>query len=119
MIVPAYHAAVGLRAGRYSVVIDPRTNHIATDVLFMPPADVAKHMLENGATCVVKFRVDRASIRNYVPRGILTCVSMVKAVCAISDWHVWTPKHLARWLAMNGGEVIAGGDQHGENVRPK
>lgn len=106
IVVPAYNPTAGLRAGRASVVIDPRSNHVSIDVLFMPPKEVADHLLGQGAKCVIKFNVDRRGLPDYVPRGILTCVSMLKAICGIGAWYVWTPKHFARWLLRNGGELV-------------
>jgi len=117
VIVPAYNPAAGLMAGRNSVVIDPRTNHVSVDVLFMPPRDVVDHLLKEGAKCAIKFRVDRRGLRDYVPRGILTCVSVIKAICGISAWYVWTPEHFARWLLRNGGELVTRGEDHGEHFR--
>ncbi|HKY44898.1 MAG TPA: hypothetical protein VJM50_17530, partial [Pyrinomonadaceae bacterium] len=42
----------------------------------------------------------------YLPRGLLTCVSLTKALLSIGAWHVWTPEQLARWLLQNGGEIM-------------
>jgi len=117
VIVPAYNHEVGLKAGRSCVVIDPRTNHVSIDVLFMPAEDVANHALEQGAKCVIKYYVDRRGLPDYVPRGILTCVSMLKAICGIGAWYVWTPQHFARWLLLNGGELITRDKVDGEAVQ--
>lgn len=106
VVIPSYDRSAGLKDGRHSIVIDPRTNHIAIDVLYMPPNKVAKHVLDGGANCVIKFSVDQRGLPAYVPRGIITCVSILKSICGIDAWYVWTPQHLARWLARNGGELI-------------
>lgn len=117
IIIPRYNQTAGLRAGRYSVIVDPRTNHISVDVLFMPPDRVVDHMLKEGAKCVIKYEVDRRGLPAYVPRGILTCVSALKAICGISAWYVWTPSHFARWLLRNGGELITKENENVEYVR--
>lgn len=119
IVVPSYYPEPGLMAEQHSIIIDPRTNHIAVDVLYMAPNLVAEHALEMGAKCVIKFRVDRRGLRAYVPRGITTCVSILKAICGIGAWYVWTPQHFATYLLRNGGELITKGETDGEHVRGK
>lgn len=106
IIVPAYYPEPGLSAEQYSVVIDARTNFTEVDVLFHSPKSLVETALDEGATCVIKFSVDRKGQRDYVPRGILTCVSLTKAIIGISAWYVLTPEHLARWLFRNGGKLV-------------
>mgnify|MGYP001146971656 CR=1 FL=1 len=110
VILPAYYPEPGLRADQYSVIIDTRTNCTDCDVLFTPPKDVVQYLLKEGTTCAIKVRIDRHGKRDYVPRGILTCVSLVKSIIGIGAWWVWTPEQLARHLVRNGGELITQGE---------
>lgn len=105
VIIPIYYPEPGLMAEQYSLIIDQRTNHTAVDVFFQSPKSVADEALQRGATCVIKFEVDRKDYRDYVPRGFLTCVSIVKSVLGIGAWYVITPEHFARWLLRNGGKL--------------
>ncbi len=63
-------------------------------------------MLDSGYTAAISVPVDHDYKTDYVPRGLLTCVSVVKAIIGVRAWYVWTPEHLARYLARMGGEVI-------------
>ncbi|HKY45624.1 MAG TPA: hypothetical protein VJM50_21220, partial [Pyrinomonadaceae bacterium] len=104
VILPTYYPKPGLSAVAYSQVINPWTDHIRSDVLFQSPRSVAEAALKEGATCVISLPVDQKFSGKYLPRGLLTCVSLTKALLSIGAWHVWTPEQLARWLLQNGGE---------------
>lgn len=116
-IVLPVHRGNSLVDPVYSLIINPLLWGIDAEVYFHPPWKLAQEALENGATCVVKIAVDKRFDREYVPRGLLTCVSVVKALLGISAWFVWTPEHLARYLLRNGGQLVEKGLQHGRTVR--
>jgi hypothetical protein len=106
VILPAYYPKPGLSAVAYSQVINPWTDHVRSDVLFQSPRSVAEAALKEGATCVISLPVDQKFSGKYLPRGLLTCVSLTKALLSVGAWHVWTPEQLARWLLRNGGELM-------------
>lgn len=106
VVLPVYHPEPGIGASEFSQVINQTTNRIDAKVFFQSPKSCAESFLKDGAKCVVKIRVDRRKLPNYVPRGFLTCVSLIKAILGVGAWYVWTPEHLARWLLRNGGELI-------------
>jgi hypothetical protein len=106
IIIPAYFPEPKLSAIRYSQIVNFWTDHVRSDVVFMAPDKVAEEALRNGATCAIKFAVDQKFTGRYVPRGLLTCVSLIKALLSINAWHVWTPEQLARWLLRNGGVLM-------------
>jgi hypothetical protein len=68
--------------------------------------ELAREALKDGATCVVKIAIDQKFTGAYVPRGLLTCVSLIKAALGLKAWFVWTPEHLARYLLRSGGSLI-------------
>lgn len=43
------------------------------------------------------------------PRGLFTCVSVVKAALGIGAPHVWTPWQLHCWLLRHGGMLLPAG----------
>lgn len=106
VVLPVYFPDNRLSAIQYSQIINPTMEHIRSDVIFEPPAKVCEAMLKDGATCVIKLAVDQKFTGRYVPRGLLTCVSLVKALLSIDAWNLWTPEQLAKWLLMNGGELL-------------
>lgn len=106
VIIPAYYPKPGLSAVSYSQVINCWTDHIRSDVLFMAPKAIAEAALRDGATCAISLPVDQRFSGMYLPRGLLTCVSLTKALLSVGAWWVWTPEQLARWLLQNGGTLL-------------
>lgn len=108
IILPSQTNDAGLFGNDDAIVVDPNIGFIEIQGVKRSPRQVADEALEMGATCVIRVQVDRSQNPTYVPRGILQCVSLVKAVIGISAWQVWTPKHLARYLIRNGGQIYTG-----------
>jgi hypothetical protein len=42
----------------------------------------------------------------YTPRGVQSCVSVVKSLIGLKAWHIWTPQQLFNHLINNGGVVL-------------
>lgn len=106
VVVPFYFPAPSLTADVYSIIVNPITFTVRFDVAFKDPRGVVDEMLEYGYTAAIAVPVDHDYKVDYVPRGLLTCVSLVKAIIGVRAWYVWTPEHLARYLARMGGEII-------------
>lgn len=117
IVLPVYYPEHSLAAQRFSQVINPLTWIVQADVIFRSPEDLAQEALREGATCVIRFPVDVRIERDYVPRGLLTCVSMLKAILGVSAWYVWTPEHLARFLLRSGGKMVERVEPHGRTIR--
>jgi len=106
LIIPAYYPAPSLTADVYSQVINMWTDHVRCDVVWKSPRSLAETALTEGATCAILLPVDQKFTGRYLPRGLFTCVSMIKAMLSIGAWYVWTPEQLARWMLQNGGELL-------------
>lgn len=106
LIVPAYYPKPSVSAAVYSQWLNFWTDHIRTDVLFQSPQSLGADLLRDGATCVISIAVDQKFSGRYLPRGLLTCVSLTKAMIGCNDWTVWTPEQLARWMLRNGGKLM-------------
>lgn len=106
VIIPAYYPQAGLGAVAYSQIINPWVECIRSDVVFQSPRAVSEAFLRDGATCVIAIPIDQKFTGRYVPRGLLTCVSLIKALLGINAWQIVTPEQLASWLLRHGGELL-------------
>lgn len=106
MIVPYYYPKPGLNARVFSQIINPITFCVMAEVIDKHPQELAKELLDEGYTAVIKVPVDHDYKTDYIPRGLLTCVTLVKAIIGVRAWYVFTPKHLARYLVRNGCEIM-------------
>lgn len=83
-------------------------NHIAPGLLVdatnVKAVECAKAIaLQKGETIVLF--ASRLKPR-YTPRGMQSCVSVVKALLGLTAWRVWTPQGLYQYLIANGGVEI-------------
>lgn len=113
VILPSYGPEDNLlRPDVASLVINPLTWGVEALVIRKHPEEVCRLQLEDGATAAISIPIDLRHERLYVPRGLLTCVSLIKAVLGMrGGWYVFTPKHLARYMLRHGGKFI--GKSHG------
>lgn len=103
LIVPADHPDSSLfsKVGR-CVVLNATSYSVTVSVVDKFAKDLALDCLDAGATMVLSYFVDVGFTREFIFRGLLTCVSLIKAVIGINAWYVITPGDLARWLIKNG-----------------
>ncbi|MDD9904801.1 MAG: hypothetical protein OXT06_14620 [Rhodospirillaceae bacterium] len=99
LMLPAYHPAPGLMADRYTLKIEPLRWGIDTEVWWHDPEEVAQHFLDLNVTAVVALDVTTPPPGvPFIPRGLMTCVTVIKAALGIRAWHIWTPKALFRYV---------------------
>jgi hypothetical protein len=101
-----YFPSVGTMARQYTLKIEPTTWGIDVDVGWQSVDDVAQAALAAGATSVLEFSVDTPPPWGYVPRGVLSCVSVIKAVLGLRAWWVVTPEQLHRLLVRRGANEV-------------
>lgn len=106
VIVPAYYPDYSLGSDVFSMLINPLSTHVEIDLFTTHPEAFCLKTLEEGATMAIKVPVDHNPKRDYVPRGFLTCVSLVKAVLGLRAFSIITPEQLARRLILNGGQIL-------------
>lgn len=106
VVMPATPLGQSLFRKPMSQIVNMWTDHIRSDVVPSTPEDVARLALKEGATCAISVAVDQKFSGRYLPRGMLTCVSLTKALLSIGAWWVWTPEQLAHWLLRHGGELV-------------
>lgn len=106
IVLPDHRHGASLFRSPGSIVINPWVSFVRFDCFDRTPAEICAEVLADGATCAIAFPVDQKFSGAYVPRGLLTCVSLIKAMIGCNAWHVWTPEQLAKWLLRNGGKLM-------------
>lgn len=106
VVLPATPFGQSLFRKPMSQIVNHWTDHVRSDVVSSTPRQVAEAALKEGATCAISFAVDQKFSGRYLPRGLLTCVTLTKALLSIGAWWVWTPEQLAHWLLRHGGELV-------------
>lgn len=73
---------------------------------------IAKALSFRAITAVAVIEVEKSHRWGYIPFGLLTCVTVAKAVLGLSDWRIQTPQSLLRYLEGHGAVVLRGlGDE--------
>ena len=88
------------------IVVNGLSYTVNLNSLDITAKQAAEECLKRGATEVFRFKVSKRFTREFIPRGILTCVSLIKAVMGINAWWVITPEQLRNWLIDNGAEKV-------------
>ena len=110
LMLPAHYPEPGLLSDRYTIKIEPQAWGIDWAMWWEDPEEIARQWAVNGET-VVRISVAVPPADNWFrPRGIITCVSVVKAMLGIHNWRLLTPWHLFLYLVREGGEIIQGVD---------
>lgn len=106
MLVSIYHPYPHAFAMRYTMLIEPTAWGLHADVYWLPPEDVAAALGKQGATAIVKQTVNLPPPRIFTFRGLITCVSLIKACLGIKNWRIITPKQLFEYLIRDGAEIV-------------
>lgn len=105
-----------LGAPRYSAIINATAWTVMHEMIFEKPENLIDMALEEGATAVIKFPVLQQLEREFVFRGLLSCMTLTKALLGIRCWWLLTPYQLARYLLANGGSLVKV-SEHGKSLR--
>ena len=100
--IAVYFPEPGLMANQWMIRIEPTTWGIDLDFNFMSLKQAAQKAYDLGATSVLKLSVDTPPKHAYVPRGFLSCVSVLKSILGLRACWIVTPKQLHRILRRNG-----------------
>lgn len=107
VVLPVYADGGSLFSKGTSIAVQSIGWGVEVVALDLPALEVCRKQLEDGATAALSIPIDLTMKRLYVPRGLLTCVSLIKAILGISGgWYVMTPKHLCRYLLRHGAQLI-------------
>lgn len=105
VILPAPWPAPGLLATEFTMKVEPLCWGIDVAVFWDEPGVVAQAFADDCATAVlaVDVRLPPGKIGEYIPRGVFSCVTIVKAVLGLRAWRIFTPWSLYRYLLAHRG----------------
>lgn len=69
---------------------------------------VAEALAAQRITVVAVIEVEKSHRWGYIPFGLFTCVTIVKAILGLHDWRVQTPQSLLRNLERQGALIVRG-----------
>lgn len=69
---------------------------------------IAKALSSCEITAVAVIEVEKSHQWGYIPFGLFTCVTIVKAVLGLRGWKIQTPQSLFRHLERRGVTIIRG-----------
>lgn len=97
----------GLLNTAFTLKVEMQQSYVDTDFWYATPAVVAEHYLRDEQVAdVVRVDVDIDGRRGYIPRGMLSCVTVLKAVLQLRAWWVLTPRQLHQYLLLRGGSSL-------------
>jgi len=103
----AFHAVgfpdEGLMSERYCLKFEVSESRISTEAWWATPEVVVEHF-KDAVVDILAVRVEIDDRVGYIPRGLLTCVSGLKALLGVRAWWVITPNQLYRYLKRIGAE---------------
>lgn len=106
LVLPAHYPEPGLMAEVFSMKIEYLRWGVDAAIWWRPPEVVAKAFLDAGVTAIIEFPFTAPNDHpRFVKRGLMTCVTLTKAILQIDDWKVWTPKQLFAYLVRHGGRL--------------
>lgn len=106
MLVAIYHPWPHAFARRYTMLVEPTAWGLHLDVLWQAPDEVAATYYQQGATAIVKQTVNLPPNRLFAIRGVISCVSVLKAALGIKNWRILTPYGLFAYLLRSGAELV-------------
>lgn len=103
----AYKPSPSLMADRYVSKVEYINSHMDVDVWWGTPEEVCDYFMSlPDTTVILKFRAELPGRTILGSRGLMTCVSVAKAILGLSSWEVLTPYQLCRRLLYLGATVV-------------
>ena len=109
---PNYLGTPGLMTPRNTIKVEAQSSNIDIDVWYADPLEVAESFLPL-STDILRISLPFKTSFTYRPRGIITCVSIVKAVMDLKATWVLTPEQLHRHLLKIRAVSLKGGKDNG------
>jgi len=107
MFTPAYIGPPGLLTEQRTLRINALSTYIDLDFWEGTPEEVAKQfILEPNVSDIVKITLPLTKKVSYTIRGIVNCVTIVKAFMGLKCWWIMTPQQLHRHLKRIGGKSL-------------
>lgn len=110
----AYKPEPGLMADRYCSKVEYVNSHLDVDVWWGTPEEVCEHFMSDPkTTCILKYRVELPGNGSVACRGLMTCVSVSKAILGIGSWEILTPYQLCSRLLYLGATMVRKENENG------
>lgn len=109
MILPIDHDGPGLMGTKFSLKIEPLSWGIDTALWYASPDVVAATFAKlPQVSAIVSYTFETPQPEKTLQglRGLITCVSILKAHLGICNHRIWTPKHLFGYILRNRGTII-------------
>lgn len=107
----------GLMTPQNTLKAEPLGSYIDFDLWFVEPHEAAKaYLQEEKVTDILKFNTKMQTATGFIPRGIITCVSVIKGVMGQRAWWILTPRQLYYYLLRKGATSLKGELEHGSNI---
>ncbi len=91
---------------RDTMKMEPMATFTHMDYWMEDPENIAVEFIkQHQVKDIIKVRM-RLKSDGVIFRGIITCVSIVKAAMGIKAWWVMTPQQLRRYLLRHGGKSL-------------
>ena len=104
-----YKGPTGLLTPQHTLKINPLSNFITVDYWEESPEIIARHLLKkHDIKDIVKISLPIRANSSYTIRGLITCVTVVKAVLCLNRLFILTPQQLHRYLLRIGGTSLRG-----------
>lgn len=87
-----------------TLIVNQVAQGLLLDATKVRAAECAKALARQADVTVVLFASQLKP--RYTPRGVQTCVSVVKSLLGLKLWRIWTPQELHDYLIQNGGVVL-------------
>lgn len=101
-----YYPQPGLLSERFATKVEMVRGYLHVDTWMVDPEDIAGVLLQQGVTDIVRVRSTVAPGRGPVARGLITCVTVIKAALGIGAPWVLTPQQLHAYLRRHGAQSL-------------
>lgn len=101
MLIPVYFPAQSLLAQRYVIKLEVSLGRLDVDIWWNTPEDAIRHVQNNGAHSILRLTTEPSYDRRLPIRGLISCVSVIKAVYGLENWRIITPYQLYENMLQN------------------
>jgi len=102
-----YMGPPGLLTRQTTLKVESLSTFLDVDYWPCDPEDIAKEFIKQDyIKDIVKIVLPIQQNVSYNVRGLINCVTIIKAVLGISKWFVMTPQQLHRYLLRIGGRSL-------------
>lgn len=106
LLITIYFPEPNVFASRYTMRVEPTAWGLDLDVVWRSPEAVIADYLEHGCTAVLRMDRTLQPQKTLSLRGLISCVSVLKAALGLDGWWVITPYQLFSALVREGAHIV-------------